>query len=669
MTEKEIEEIRSQFYHCKDKKILIYGTKVYAKKLLTALYDFHIIGVLDQYQLEGTFEGFPILDWEDIKTGMADILIIGSNDKYYNEIYRRIIYPCVYLGIAIFAFNGQNLDHKLAMKHYPPETAIYFKKNVGELKNIIDSHDAVSFDLFDTLVMRRVLEPMDIFDLVEEKMAEKGYSLPDFRKKRRTAELNTNGGDIYSIYEELGRLLDIDHHLSDMILEEELKCEKDNLILRTEMAEVFRYAVSKGKRVNIITDMYWPSRILREILSDLGIHGFENLYVSCEYGKSKCSGLFEDYKKNVKGFQYLHIGDNKEADVAAAERHGIEAYEIKSGYDLLKLSSMRQCLIYVRSKFDKRIIGELVSLIFNSPFSLLDTAGIVHIRDYKTFAYTFFAPLIVAYMEKLKELLEENGFQGVLFTSRDGYLFKKIYDAKWSIFQKENIPSFYLLTSRRLILKATLFNREDLEEFIWRTGKVPEEQDFAQAEEILAEAEETRENYFKYLNQTGVDFTKNYLICDLISQGTVLKGMNQLFQNQQRGLFMAWSSHWDKTLPVDLVYDGSEWQESRFATCVLEKVFTSLDPSVVDMDKEGLAVYAKEERGDIELEFIKRIHKEMIEGVERFYQISGGKMNKKLSQALFYSMEDTAFCGEVSFFNDFKLLDDLSREVITFKRG
>ena len=54
MTEKEIEEIRSQFYHCKDKKILIYGTKVYAKKLLTALYDFHIIGVLDQYQLEGT---------------------------------------------------------------------------------------------------------------------------------------------------------------------------------------------------------------------------------------------------------------------------------------------------------------------------------------------------------------------------------------------------------------------------------------------------------------------------------------------------------------------------------------------------------------------------------------------------------------------------------------
>ena len=132
---------------------------------------------------------------------------------------------------------------------------------------------------------------------------------------------------------------------------------------------------------------------------------------------------------------------------------------------------------------------------------------------------------------------------------------------------------------------------------------------------------------------------------------------------------MAWSSHWDKTLPVDLVYDGSEWQESRFATCVLEKVFTSLDPSVVDMDKEGLAVYAKEEREDIELEFIKRIHKEIIEGVERFYQISGGKVNKKLAQALFYSMEDTAFCGEVSFFNDFKLLDDLSKEVIAFKRG
>ena len=37
------------------------------------------------------------------------------------------------------------------------------------LKRKIDSVDVVSFDIFDTLILRKVSEPSDVFDLVERK--------------------------------------------------------------------------------------------------------------------------------------------------------------------------------------------------------------------------------------------------------------------------------------------------------------------------------------------------------------------------------------------------------------------------------------------------------------------------------------------------------------------
>ena len=36
-----------------------------------------------------------------------------------------------------------------------------------ELAKLIDQYEVISFDIFDTLLMRRVLEPQDVFRLVE----------------------------------------------------------------------------------------------------------------------------------------------------------------------------------------------------------------------------------------------------------------------------------------------------------------------------------------------------------------------------------------------------------------------------------------------------------------------------------------------------------------------
>lgn len=670
MTQKEIEEIRSRFSHKKDKRILIYGTKVYAEHLVTALYDFSIIGVLDQYRLEGEFWEYPILDWDDVSPGMADVLIIGSNAKYYDDIYRRIMYRCAYLGISVLGYNGLDLDQRFRLRHFQPETAAYFKKNAEQLKTIIDSYDAVSFDLFDTLVMRKTLEPMDIFDLVEERMSAKGIELPDFRKRRRTAELNVNGKDIFAIYKELGKLLGLEDSTLETIMKEELACEKDNLILRTEMAEIFHYAADSGKKVSIITDMYLTADILDSLLSDMGISGYRKIYVSCEYGKGKGNGLFEEYRRDVKGLRCLHIGDNKDADITAAEKSGLDAYEIKSSLEMLKISSMRRCLPFVISKDDRRIMGQTIAVVFNSPFALCDTAGILHIRDCRAFAQTFFVPLIIVYMQKVQELIKVKQYKGILFTARDGYLFKKIYDAGWMKKEEKQPETYYFLTSRSLVLKASVFEEEDIEDHIKKTKVFFEKGNPSQVKRLLEEAEETRRNYLKYFKQAGIDRTEKYLVCDLISQGTVLGGLNRIFTKHQQGLFLAREGRLDESLLVELVYDQNEWKDTRSTTCILEKVFTSLEPSVIDMDKEGNPVFSGEDRSDHELETVKKIHQGILKGVKEFYDLAGGAayISKELAQALFYIIEDVVFCGEVEMFNDFTLLDDLTKERLSFKR-
>lgn len=667
MDAKEQNRIKNQFLNQKDKKILIYGTKAYAKSLITALRGFRIIGVLDQYQVEGNFLGIPILEWDEVTVKMADILIIGANEKYYDEIYRRIIYKCTFLNICIFGYNGQNLTEKYMMRNYHPETALYLRKNGDELRHLINSHDAISFDLFDTLVMRKVLEPLDIFKLVEERLKTKGYVFPDFHKKRRTAEICSNGGNIDTIYKKLGHLLNIKDSILCRIMEEEIACEKENLILRNTISEMFAYAVALGKQVNIISDMYYPAEILKDILAGLGISGYNKIFVSCEYGKSKEHGLFEEYKKEIKSSKYLHIGDNRRADIIAAEKCGIKAYEIKSGYEMLKITSMRRCLVDTVSEMDRKIMGELVSLIFNNPFSLYDTSGILYIKDCKTFAYMFFIPLIFAYMQKIEELINKRDYDGILFTARDGYLLKKIYDANCMEMKEGSPRSYYLLISRLLAHKATIFQEKDVVNFIKEIGK---NLDSSRFDDMIHEAEKTRKNYFDYLKNSNIDISKNYLICDLISQGTVLKGLNQLFERPQQGLFMAWS-YYNPELPVELVYSSEEWKEARFTTCILEKVLTSLGPSVDDMGEGGIPVFSQEDRTEKEILLIEKIHNEIIEGIGELYRLSGinDQISKKFAQTMFYLIDDVILCGELDVFNDFKVVDDVSKVQIHFNNN
>ena len=199
-----------------------------------------------------------------------------------------------------------------------------------DYKRLIDEHDIISFDIFDTLLYRTVGHPTDVFTLMEPVV--RGFCpIPLFHEARIEAEqearrLSTSEDiTLFDIY----TLLDVSTDISKCLMD----CEKDIecSVLRRDvmMADLLEYAVHHQKKVLVISDMYQTSDFLNTVLQRAGIYGYTNLYVSSEAGVTKASGnLFRLVAKDehIQSLNsWLHIGDNPHSDFEVPKRLGLDA--------------------------------------------------------------------------------------------------------------------------------------------------------------------------------------------------------------------------------------------------------------------------------------------------------------------------------------------------------
>lgn len=681
------------FRQFQNKKILIYGTGVIAKRLINGLTGFYIAGAIDGIKFGGSVEGIPIKMWDEIYEGDANVVIIASLPQNYYVIYQRIIDRCIAYDMKVYGADGKSLIPQYGIPFLSIADDRFYNKNEDELLDKIKANDAISFDLFDTLVMRKTLEPTDVFDIVEKRIQKKGIILPEFKKLRREAELRSNGKDIYAIYKILRQMSGLSEEDSITVLKEEIACEKECIIPRKKMVELMEMACSMGKKVNIITNMYLPADILDEILKEKEICGYEHIYVSCEYGVPKGGGLFNKYLEEVKAERYLHIGDDKFEDVLAAKKYGLDAYGIKSAYEMLKITNFRKILIHTHTSNEKGILGLIISELFNDPFVLYKTNGFIRISSLKTFGKVFVAPIVILYMVKLMEVLQKTEeYKGILFGSRDGYLFKKLYDklcTTSSSFEMPQIPSRYFMASRKLCLRAGMKDENNIaflkyyiadkriEEVLTRTlglqdialydEKLFESTDdyyMKNKEEIIKKSERTRRNYCRYIEKCAINPDEKYLFCDLISHGTVHHGLNQLFVKPLHGFYLCRIFGIYDDLEFNSCYQqgaGSEISNPEYVN-FLESILTSPEPSVEDMDENGDPVMAAEIRTSEELKTVQYIQ----EGIEEFsldyirtLYIKNQAIIEKLPEVLLKMSKEVYFIGECKDIKKRKLYEDI----------
>lgn len=200
---------------------------------------------------------------------------------------------------------------------YGSENWLYEADGVVDL--LLD-FDVVSFDLFDTILFRKVDKPTDVFKLMEQELR-----LPGFARQRIEAEWTARQKKyretgsyevcLQEIYTAITMLAAVSQ---DEMITLELAIEAEQLIINPVMKDIVEKLQIAGKRLIAISDMYLDTVALKALLSGCGFLFTNEIYVSSEMGVSKSNGLLYSavqQLETLRGKQIVHIGDNFYSDV------------------------------------------------------------------------------------------------------------------------------------------------------------------------------------------------------------------------------------------------------------------------------------------------------------------------------------------------------------------
>ena len=196
-----------------------------------------------------------------------------------------------------------------------------------------------SFDVFDTILTRRVGEPRSLFLLLGRRLRTKGLvdcSSSAFAAARTAAEVrafaNAGGLDSHvtleTIYAELTASIWIAPGTLDKVIDEELALEAEMLVPVPDGVRRVDEARAQGDRIVFTSDMYLDEGFLADLLRSEGLlRDGDHLFVSNAHAASKASGRLWDVVRSEVGEDaaITHTGNDEKSDVRSARRAGIDA--------------------------------------------------------------------------------------------------------------------------------------------------------------------------------------------------------------------------------------------------------------------------------------------------------------------------------------------------------
>ncbi len=627
------QEFDKHFSKYKDHNIAIYGTGNNAKILIEGVKGYKFVNLVSKDCIGQVVYGKTVISLEEaLKT--ASMMIIAATPSSTAIVYERIkeLVPEQY---PVFDMTGNRLE---GMERY--KNNAYWDCNLEQLQNAIKGYDVISFDIFDTLITRTVLEPKDVFDMVEERLRLDGIDLP-YVRWRISAEEWCNeyieAPSINQIYEVFQNQNSLTKELTEKIKKLEYETELSLIVPRTVMKEVLEWTISIGKKVYLTSDMYFSKGEIQQFLVKANIHTDDTMLISSEVGKSKAKGdLFSHLLDLTKTKSILHIGDNYECDINMAHNYGIDTYYVKRGYDILIESSCCFLLDQIRTKDDRRLLGYLVAELCNNPFELSASKGKICVRDYRDLA-CILLPMTVLFMSEIVKNSEK--YDRLLFASRDGFFLNELYKdiCKW---ENQLPPGIYFYASRSAMSSASVFSVKDIEVLSSKLKEdlnqnlkhffnlqfhveVPDMLDITVGEaidrcgseglseelkkysnKIISKSQVCRERYKKYIQALGIGDNEKLAIVDIITQGTLVYGLTNLMGNNI-GL-VALGTSWIPNKYIsdikqvssvygnvyvkvgDVIYSQSALNELHL---FLEMLYSSTEGQLYEFDQDGKPIF------------------------------------------------------------------------------
>lgn len=321
-----------------------------------------------------------------------------------------------------------------------------------------------SYDIFDTCLIRSCGNPDQIFHILALEILGKNASknkLTDFALMRSIAEkvakrnLNKSDVTIKEIYNQCDFSLFTEIN-KDNILQKELDIEYRSLLGVKAVRERISKDRENGYHIVYISDMYLPANFIEAVLAKEGFWDEEDeLYVSCEYGKSKRKGdLFKEIK-DLHGNDietWTHHGDNVESDIRIPRKLGIRSIYIDHAY----------------TPYQKKLLDNPQS--YNDLISYR-TAGISRAvinnvgKDAECLiAADLIAPVFVPFVYNVLSEARDRSIKALYFLARDGQILYSIAKGFKNLFPE--ITLHYLCVSRKTIYFPSLKSYEEIKDII-----------------------------------------------------------------------------------------------------------------------------------------------------------------------------------------------------------
>lgn len=619
-----------------DRKLAIYGIGNNTKIVLENFDSSNVVGIMDEARTGEVIHGKKVISTSEMVSLGVKAVVIISRASNLKIIYRRIADVCNKNGIEVYDING-NL---VVFEEYESKSFEKYESiSADVLKDKIGAADVVSFDVFDTLVMRRVLYPRDIFLLIENEIGS------NFSKRRINAdtELIQSGGHptIYDIYE----------YMREFSPDREIELEKSLLVKRSAMCEILDYALEAGKDVYAVSDMYLTGDIIFDMLSELGISiKQENILVSCEHKCSKWTGgLFAVLRERTGDKRILHIGDNYECDIKRALENGIDdAFHLEAASKMLEDSHAEELLKFEGTLVNRLLIGEFISRQLNSPFLFSKTQGKFSIDSNYEMAYSFIAPMLFLFFSWLVAKAKELNLDMILLPSRDGYIIERIYD----VFRERDmcLPQMrYFYVSRAATVLAGIVDDEDIVQAgkleyagtmrdVLKTRFHLDDDDITQQgdcdnteyvlrhrEAIYRKASEARDNYRKYVKKLNITDGETVGFMDFIAVGNCQRYLKNVLDFKLHGLYF-YTYNIDngdngiREIVVDSLAEitncfqfSNNIFEMQF---MLEPIIISFEPTLSHFNSNGEPVFFEDYRTQKQLDDLSDIFNGIVDYVK-----------------------------------------------------
>ena len=317
----------------------------------------------------------------------------------------------------------------------------------------ISFHRTASFDLYDTLFVRPVLKPADVFDLVEHELGKPGWARArktaerEARRHTPCREVNLDG-----IYRELVKLGYSDCSLEAM--KRELAWEAKTRVVPA-MASIVEAARREGAKILFISDMYLPRHTIESLLTGV-MKPEDRLYLSHEENCGKSSGLWKRII-NEHPHPWRHYGDNCWADVFFARAEGVEAVHVTDYHPNLR---------------ERQLAKDNPGNPLISGLSRLARAlHPVEMDDSWTDGANIVGPVFYSFTRWVMETARERKIPAVYFLARDGELPCEM--ARMIALNDPELPACHYLHGSRHALYNAAFDLAEPAHYKWMIDAAP----------------------------------------------------------------------------------------------------------------------------------------------------------------------------------------------------